>query len=133
MPNRSASENSTSPAGGALAQAKSDLARAEALFAANAMTRPELDAAIANVDVNQARLERGRAAAGEAGLALRDATLVAPINGGVSRRNIERRNIERRNIERRNIERGDFGQLGATAFVLADTGAVKVRSVHPTR
>lgn len=95
----------------ALAQAKSDLARAEALFAANAMTRPELDAAIASVDVNQARLERGRAAAGEAGLALRDATLVAPIDGV---------------ILRRNIERGDLGQPGATAFVLADTRAVKV-------
>ena len=75
------------------------------------MTRPELDAAIANVDVNQARLERGRAAAGEAGLALRDATLVAPIDGV---------------ILRRNIERGDLGQPGATAFVLADTRAVKV-------
>ncbi|HEV7241318.1 MAG TPA: efflux RND transporter periplasmic adaptor subunit [Thermoanaerobaculia bacterium] len=95
----------------ALAQAKNDLARAQTLFAANALTKPELDAAIANVDVNQARVNRGRAAAGEAGLALRDTALVAPIDGV---------------ILRRNIERGDLGAPGATAFVLANTRTVKV-------
>ena len=95
----------------ALAQAKSDLDRARALFAANALTKPELDAAMANVDVNQARVNRGRAAAGEAGLALSDTTLVAPIDGV---------------ILRRNIERGDLGAPGATAFVLADTRVAKV-------
>lgn len=95
----------------ALAQAKSDLDRAKTLFAANALTKPELDAAVANVDVSQARVSRGRAAAGEAGLALRDTSLIAPIAGV---------------ILRRNIERGDLGTPGAVAFVLADTSAVKV-------
>lgn len=103
----------------ALAQAKSDLARAEALFAANAMTRPEIDAAIARVDINQA-LSSAAAADDEAGLALRHDTLVAPIDGV---------------ILRRNIERGDLGQPSATAFVLADTRAVKVTfgAIHDDR
>ncbi len=95
----------------ALAQAKSDLARAKELYAANALTKPELDGAIAAVDVNQARVSRGRAAAGEAGLALSDTTLIAPIDGV---------------ILRRNIERGDLGTPGTVAFVLADTRTVKV-------
>lgn len=95
----------------ALTQARSDLDRARVLHAANALTKAELDAAVANVEVLQARLSRGRAAAGEAGLALRDTALVAPIDGV---------------ILRRNIERGDLGQPGAVAFTLADTRAVKV-------
>lgn len=94
-----------------LEKAKSDLDRAKALFAANALTKPELDAAIANVDAGQARVNRGRAAAGEAGLALNDTTLVAPIDGV---------------ILRRNIERGDLGAPGAAAFILASTNTVKV-------
>ena len=95
----------------ALSQAKGDLARARTLFAANALTKPELDAATAAVEVNQARVNRGRAAAGEANLALRDTALVAPIDGV---------------ILRRNVERGDLGAPGAVAFVLADTRTVKV-------
>ena len=102
---------STAEAQAALEQAKSDLARAQKLFAANALTKPELDAAIAGVDISQARVNRGRAAAGEAGLALSDTTLVAPISGV---------------ILRRNIEQGDLGSPGAVAFVLADTRTVKV-------
>lgn len=102
---------SHSEAQAALAQAQSDLARARTLFAANALTKPELDAAIANVDVNQARVQRGRAAAGEANLALRDTSLIAPIDGV---------------ILRRAIEPGDLGTPGATAFILANTRTVKV-------
>ncbi len=95
----------------ALEQAKTDLDRARKLYAANALTKPELDAATTNVEVSQARVHRGRAAAGEAGLALRDTALTAPIDGV---------------ILRRNIERGDLGQPGAVAFVLADIRTVKV-------
>jgi RND family efflux transporter MFP subunit len=95
----------------ALSQAKSDLERAQKLYAANALTKPELDAAIASVEVNAARVNRGRAAAGEAGLALNDTALIAPIDGV---------------ILRRNIERGDLGTPGAAAFILADTNTVKV-------
>jgi RND family efflux transporter MFP subunit len=95
----------------ALANAQNDLDRAQKLFAESALTRQELDAAIASVEVNRARVNRGRAAAGEAGLALGDTVLVAPIDGV---------------ILRRNIERGDLGTPGAPAFVLAMTSTVKV-------
>jgi RND family efflux transporter MFP subunit len=95
----------------ALEQARGDLARARTLFSANALTKPELDAAVAGLEISQARVNRGRAAAGEANLALRDTALVAPIDGV---------------ILRRNVERGDLGTPGATAFVLADTRIVKV-------
>lgn len=95
----------------ALAQAQGDLARARKLFEANALTRPELDAAIAAAEVSEARVNRGRAAAGEAGLALGDTTLVAPISGV---------------ILRRNVEKGDLAGPGGPAFVLADTRTVKV-------
>ena len=95
----------------ALANAQHDLDRAQNLFAENALTKPELDAAVANVEVNRARVNRGRAAAGEAGLALGDTTLVAPIDGV---------------ILRRNIERGDLGTPGSPAFILANTHTVKV-------
>jgi multidrug efflux system membrane fusion protein len=95
----------------ALDNAKSELARAQKLYAANALTKPELDGAVANVEISQARVNRGRAAAGEAGLALNDTTLVAPIDGV---------------ILRRNIERGDLGAPGSPAFVLADTRTVKI-------
>ncbi|MFP5246508.1 MAG: efflux RND transporter periplasmic adaptor subunit, partial [Thermoanaerobaculia bacterium] len=95
----------------ALEQAKRELTRATTLFDANALTKPELDAAMANVEISEARVHRGRAAAGEAGLALRDTALIAPIDGV---------------ILRRNIERGDLGTPGTPAFVLAETRTVKV-------
>jgi RND family efflux transporter MFP subunit len=95
-----------------LAQARMDVDRARTLFAANALTKPDLDGAIARFDMMRARLDSGRAAEGEAGLALSDTALVAPISGV---------------ILRRNIERGDLGQPGAIAFVLADTRTVKVK------
>lgn len=95
----------------ALSNAQNDLDRAQKLFAENALTKTELDAALANVEVNRARVSRGRAVAGEAGLALGDTTLVAPIDGV---------------ILRRNIERGDLGTPGSPAFILAMTSTVKV-------
>lgn len=95
----------------ALTNAQSDLARAQQLFAANALTKPELDAAIASVEIGRARVNRGRAAAGEASLALGDTTLVAPIDGV---------------ILRRSIERGDLGTPGAPTFILATTSTVRV-------
>ena len=95
----------------ALAQAKSDAERAKKLFEANALTKPELDAAIARYDMTQAQANGGRAAANEAGITLRDTTLTAPI-GGV--------------ILRRGIERGDLGAPGAPAFIIASTNTVKV-------
>ena len=95
----------------ALANAESDLARARKLFEADALTKQELDAAVASAEMSRARVNRGRAAAGEANLALGDTALVAPIDGV---------------ILRRNVERGDLGIPGAPAFVLAETRSVKV-------
>ena len=95
----------------ALGQAKTDLDRAKSLYAAGAMTKPELDATVARFESYTAQVSGGRAVAGEAGLTLRDTTLTAPI-GGV--------------ILQRSIERGDLTMPGKTAFVLADTRTVKV-------
>jgi multidrug efflux system membrane fusion protein len=95
----------------ALVQAKSDAERAKKLFEANALTKPELDAAIARYDMTQAQANGGRAVANEAGITLRDTTLVAPISGV---------------ILRKSIERGDLGAPGAPAFIIAATNTVKV-------
>jgi RND family efflux transporter MFP subunit len=94
-----------------LERATKDLERAKALFAANALTKPELDGAVASFEMTRHRVEAGRAMASEAGIALRDTALIAPISGV---------------ILRRNIESGDLSSPGAVAFVLADTNTVKV-------
>jgi len=94
-----------------LAQATLDLNRAKSLFAANALTKPELDAATARFESAQAQAHGGAAIAKEAGLTLQDTTLTAPISGIVLKRN---------------IERGDLGMPGQPAFILADTRTVKV-------
>lgn len=92
-------------------QAKTDLERAKALFAANALTKPELDAAIARFESTTAQAKGGRALAAEAGITLGDTTLTAPVDGV---------------ILSRSIERGDLAAPGKPAFVLADTRTVKV-------
>jgi multidrug efflux system membrane fusion protein len=98
-------------AAAALEQAKTDLDRAKSLYAANAMTKPELDAAVARFEMTSAQMSGGRAAANEAGITLRDTVLTAPVSGV---------------ILRRNVERGDLTAPGAPAFVLASTNTVKV-------
>ncbi len=95
----------------AFAQAALDLERAKSLFAANALTKPELDGATARYESAQAQAKGGAAIAKEAGLTLGDTTLTAPISGIVLKRN---------------IERGDLGMPGQPAFILADTRTVKV-------
>ena len=94
-----------------LVQAKTDLDRSKKLFEANAMTKPELDAAIAKFDMTAAQVSGGKAAASEAGLSLSDTTLVSPISGVVLRKN---------------IERGDLTGPSTAAFVIGDTRMVKV-------
>jgi len=93
------------------AKARSDFARAEKLFAASALTRPELDAARAQRDAAEARLASANAMASEAQLALGDASLVAPADAVVLRRN---------------VERGSLVGPGVPAFTLAGTSTVKV-------
>jgi membrane fusion protein, multidrug efflux system len=94
-----------------LEQARKDLERVKTLFAQDSATQPELDAAQARFDATQARVGAQRAVAREAGIALGDTALVAPLTGVV--------------LSRR-IEPGDLASPGAPAFVVADTRRVKV-------
>ena len=94
-----------------LALAKKNLDRATALFASNSLTKPDLDSAQANYDAAKARVDAGRAAAGQAGLILGDTTLVSPMNGI---------------ILKKNIERGDLAAPGSVAFTVGDIRTVKV-------
>ena len=108
-------------------QAKADLdfERAQALYAAKAMTRPDYDAAVnqhtsatASVEaaVRQIEARRGQlhAALGQAAsarISLGDTNLTAPMPGV---------------IVEKNVERGSLVAAGATAFTLDDTRVVKV-------
>jgi len=91
-------------------KADHDRERARALFAAEALTRPDLDAAEAAHDANVARLASARAQIELADIALRDTALVAPA-GGV--------------ILDRKIETGSLVGSGTTGFVLGDIRVVK--------
>jgi multidrug efflux system membrane fusion protein len=93
-----------------LAKAKADAARAESLYRAKALTRPDYDAATAGSAAGAARTEAARAELEVAQLSLRDATLVAPIDGVVLSRN---------------VEVGDLAGVGTVGFVLADLTRVK--------
>lgn len=108
-----------------LVQAEADLRRGEALFAAQAMTRAELDgvkaraeggrarvdAARRNVDGFEARINSARAARDESTVPLDDTKLLAPFDAVV--------------VARR-IEKGSTVAAGTVAYVLADMRQVKV-------
>ncbi len=93
-----------------LAKARYDLERAEALFAAESLTRPELDAARMTADGSVARAESARASVALARISLGDTALRSPFAGLV--------------IERQ-IERGSLVAPGTVGFVLADVRSVK--------
>jgi multidrug efflux system membrane fusion protein len=95
-----------------LVKAKLDLDRAKTLFAADSLTKPELDAAQANFDSYQARLAAARAEVELASTALGDTALVVPGNGIL--------------LERK-IEVGSLVGSGTVGFVLGDIRAVKAR------
>jgi len=92
-------------------KARGDFTRAEKLFAAAALTKPELDAARAQRDAAEARLASASAMANEAQLVMGDASLVAPADAVVLRRH---------------VERGSLVGPGLPAFTLAGTSTVKV-------
>jgi RND family efflux transporter MFP subunit len=76
----------------ALAQhrlAELDLGRARALFAGKAITQAELDTQIARAEAAKAGLAGARARSGEAGVALGDTALRAPMDGVVLSRPVE--------------------------------------------
>jgi RND family efflux transporter MFP subunit len=71
------------------ALAEEELARARRLFAADAITRAELDANIARADSARAQVAGAQARSGEAGLSLSDTVLRAPMDGVVLARHVE--------------------------------------------
>jgi multidrug efflux system membrane fusion protein len=93
-----------------LAKARADATRAEALYAAKALTRPDYDAATANLAAARSRAEGARAQLEAARISLRDASLVAPADGVVLSRS---------------VEVGTLAGAGTVGFVLADLTRVK--------
>jgi RND family efflux transporter MFP subunit len=95
-----------------LEKARLDVERARTLFAAESLTRPDLDAAQAAFDTSHARLTASRADVELAAAALRDCELTAPAGGVL--------------LERR-VEPGSLVGSGTVGFVLGEVGAVKAR------
>jgi multidrug efflux system membrane fusion protein len=93
-------------------KARLDLDRAEALFAADSLIKPDLDAARANFESARARVAATQAEMAQAANALRDTALVSPSNGVV--------------LERR-VEVGTLVAAGSVGYVLGDIASVKAR------
>ena len=89
-----------------------DLDRARTLFAAESLTKPDLDAAQASFDAAQARVTAAQAEIELAMIALRDTSLVAPATGVL--------------LDRK-IEVGTLVGAGSVGFMLGDVSAVKAR------
>jgi multidrug efflux system membrane fusion protein len=96
----------------ALTKARLDLERAKTLFAADSLTKPDLDAAQANFDAASARIAAAGADIELAVSSLKDCELVAPSTGVI--------------LERR-VEDGTLAAAGTVGFVLGDVSAVKAR------
>lgn len=95
-----------------LKKARLDLERAETLFAADSLTKPDVDAARANFDAAQARVVAAHADIELAESALHDCALLAPASGVL--------------LERR-IEIGGLVGAGSVGFRLGDVTSVKAR------
>lgn len=95
----------------AAAQAERTLARATALFARDALAKPELEAAQAAAEAAKARVAAATAGARQVESVRGDHTLAAPFDGILLRKTV-------------NI--GALAVPGVAAFSLADTSSVKV-------
>jgi RND family efflux transporter MFP subunit len=95
-----------------LTKARLDLDRALALFGAESLIKPELDAAQAAFDGAQARVRSATADLELAEIALRDCLLVAPASGVVLERN---------------VDVGSLASPSAMSFVIGDVQSVKAR------
>lgn len=69
--------------------AEAELERSKKLFESKAITKAELDAKIARAESSKANVEGALARSGEAGVALEDTVLRAPMDGVILSRNIE--------------------------------------------
>ena len=92
-------------------KAKLDFDRATRLYGSQSITKPDFDAARAQYDASQSELRAARAATSEAGVALRDTSVVAPFDG---------------DIVKKSVDLGAFVGPGVPAFVLAKTDTVKI-------
>jgi len=92
-------------------KAKLDFDRATHLYSSQSITKPDFDAARAQYDASQSELRAARAATSEAGVALRDTSVVAPFDG---------------DIVNKSVDLGAFVGPGVPAFVLAKTDTVKI-------
>jgi multidrug efflux system membrane fusion protein len=107
---RRQSEAQIGSAQASLTRAEQDFARADTLYKSQSITRTELDAAQAALDVAKAQFQSMRAQDGVLATAVEDVTLTAPRAGVVLMRSVE------------------VGQLASPdkpAFVIADLSAVK--------
>ncbi|MCZ2079963.1 MAG: efflux RND transporter periplasmic adaptor subunit [Bryobacterales bacterium] len=125
LASRSAAAAQAAEAQAGFAQVELDWNRARKLFAGEALTKAEFDAASARYDAARARLDAARAqvaaleakvagagaAVAETKVSLADTDVVAPFNAYVVARQ---------------VERGTFAQPGAPVFVLADLTRVKI-------
>lgn len=101
-----------------LVRARSDAARAESLYADKALTRPDYDAATANLATASARVDGARAQLETARISLNDASLIAPVDGV---------------ILARNVEVGTLAAAGTVGFTIADLTRVKAVFGVPDR
>ena len=90
--------------------AKQDLARAKKLYAGGAITRADLDAQVAQANATEAQVAGALAQSKEAGLALSDTVLRAPMDGVVMFRA---------------VEVGTLVAAGQLALTVADTRTMK--------
>jgi RND family efflux transporter MFP subunit len=95
-----------------LKKAQLDFDRAKTLFAADSLTKPELDGALATFEGAQARVASARADRQLASSALQDCSLTAPVTGVI--------------LERK-IEVGTLVNAGTVGFVVGDVSSVKAR------
>jgi RND family efflux transporter MFP subunit len=95
-----------------LKKARLDLERAGTLFAAESLTKPDLDAAQAAFDTAQARVAAAQAEIELALSALHDCVLVSPATGIL--------------LDRK-IEVGSLVSAGTVGFLLGDVSSVKAR------
>lgn len=91
-------------------KAKEDFDRAKALYAANALTQTDYDAAKAQNDSAQGSVQAAQGALSQAKQSLADCQLIAPMDSTVLSRN---------------IEIGTLVSAGTTGFVLGDVHLVK--------
>jgi RND family efflux transporter MFP subunit len=96
--------------------AEADLARSQKLFESHSISKAELDAKIAHAESARANVDAATARAGEAGVALEDTVLKAPMDGV---------------ILSRDIEVGTLVSPGRTAITVADISTVQARFAVP--